>query len=90
MVTKGKYLSKKLARPLFKSYLCIGFKRIVITGLRKAEATRRKKKMDNNKMISMLKYQLKRYQAMGNGAKCQSLRSQINKLQTIGQFNMAN
>ena len=46
--------------------------------------------MDNNKMISMLKYQLKRYQAMGNGAKCQSVRSHINKLQTIGQFNMAN
>lgn len=46
--------------------------------------------MDNNKIISMLKYQLKRYQAMGNGVKCQSLQSQINKLQTTGEFNMAN
>ena len=46
--------------------------------------------MDNNKMISMLKNQLNRYQAMGNGAKSQSLRCQINKSQTIGQFNMAN
>jgi hypothetical protein len=49
MVTKGKYLSKKLARPLLKSYLCIGFKRIVITGLRKAEATRRKKRWTTTK-----------------------------------------
>lgn len=37
--------------------------------------------MNKNKLIVMLKYRIKRYQAMGNGVKCQSLISELNKLQ---------
>lgn len=35
-----------------------------------------------NKMIVMLQYRIQRYQAMGNGAMCQKLISELNKLQT--------
>ena len=37
--------------------------------------------MEKNKMIIMLKYRIQRYQAMGNGAMCQNLISELNKLQ---------
>lgn len=37
--------------------------------------------MEKNKMIVMLQYRIKRYQAMGNGAMCQALTSELNKLQ---------
>lgn len=35
-----------------------------------------------DKMIVMLQYRIQRYQAMGNGAMCQNLISELNKLQT--------
>ncbi len=37
--------------------------------------------MDKNKMIVMLQYRIKRYQAMGNGAMCQNLMRELNKIQ---------
>lgn len=44
--------------------------------------------MDNkNKMIVMLQYRIKRYQAMGNGAMCQNLISQLHKLQNGNATN---
>lgn len=37
--------------------------------------------MEKKKMtISMLKYQIQRYQEMGNGIKCQALQKELNKL----------
>ena len=36
----------------------------------------------NANEIFMLQYRIKRYQAMGNGAMCQNLISELNKLQT--------
>lgn len=39
------------------------------------------KQQDANK-IMMLQYRIKRYQAMGNGAMCQTLGFQLHKLQT--------
>ena len=38
-------------------------------------------KMNKNKLIVMLKYRIERYHAMGNGVKCQTLISELNKLQ---------
>ena len=35
-----------------------------------------------NKMSVMLQYRIQRYQAMGNGAMCQNLISELKKLQT--------
>lgn len=37
--------------------------------------------MNKNKLIVMLKYRIERYHAMGNGVKCQTLISELNKLQ---------
>lgn len=37
--------------------------------------------MEKNKMIVMLRYRIQRYQAMGNGAMCQNLISELNKIQ---------
>lgn len=34
----------------------------------------------NNEKLTMLQYSLKRYQAMRNGAMCQSINNQISKL----------
>ena len=44
-------------------------------------------KTENTKssMIMMLRYKLERYRAMGNGAVCQSLNSEIRKLQQQNQ-----
>lgn len=37
--------------------------------------------MNKERMITMLRYRIQRYQAMGNGTMCQALISQMNKLQ---------
>lgn len=37
----------------------------------------------------MLQYRIERYQAMGNGAKCQELRSQLNALQKSNKVAIA-
>lgn len=46
----------------------------------------RRKKMKimktNEDVITMLQYQIKRYQTMGNGAMCQTLQSKLHKLIT--------
>lgn len=41
--------------------------------------------MEKNKTSVMLKYRIKRYQAMGNGTMCQNLISELNKLETSAQ-----
>ena len=46
--------------------------------------------MEKNKMIVMLKYRIQRYQAMGNGAMCQNLISELNKLQGQTMASQAN
>lgn len=46
--------------------------------------------MEKNKMIVMLKYRIQRYQAMGNGAMCQNLISELNKLQAQTMAAQAN
>lgn len=44
--------------------------------------------MEKNKMIVMLQYRIKRYQAMGNGTMCQNLMRELNKLQgTMAKAN---
>lgn len=45
--------------------------------------------MEKNKMIVMLKYRIKRYQAMGNGTMCQNLISELNRLQSDAQASEA-
>ncbi len=37
--------------------------------------------MDKNKLVLMIRYQINRYKAMGNGVKCQALMSELHKLQ---------
>jgi len=37
--------------------------------------------MNKNEMITELQYRIERYQAMGNGAMCQTLRRQLRKIQ---------
>lgn len=46
--------------------------------------------MEKSKTIVMLKYRIKRYQAMGNGTMCQNLISELNKLESKAQGSRAN
>lgn len=43
--------------------------------------------MEKNKMIVMLQYRIQRYQAMGNGAMCQNLTNELNRLQASVKGN---
>lgn len=47
----------------------------------KRERHKDEKNMDKKKMIETLLYRIQRYQAMGNGVKCQSLYSELNRIQ---------
>lgn len=55
--------------------------RLSLISLPKRGRHKRRKNMDKNKMIVMLQYRIKRYQAMGNGAMCQNLMRELNKIQ---------
>lgn len=48
---------------------------------RKAKKERKVMKKTNNEIL-MLQYQIKRYQAMGNGTMCQALHTKLQKLLT--------
>lgn len=67
------------------SYLCIGKsnERHRTRSVRNADDTKNKMIMrkEVNKDISMLRYRLSRYQAMGNGTMCQRLNGEIRKLE---------
>lgn len=58
-----------------------------LTDIRNAGVKTLKKMTTQNHFntIMMLQYRIERYQAMGNGIKCQELRSQLNALQKGSQ-----
>lgn len=64
------------------SYLCSVIKRKIIIALQNVGSKKRGKIMKKNssEKIVMLQYRIKRYQAMGNGAMCQALNGQLQKL----------
>lgn len=67
------------------SYLCIGKSNERTSYTVCPKRGRHKNKMimrkEVNKDISMLRYRLSRYQAMGNGTMCQRLNGEIRKLE---------
>ena len=53
----------------------------MLTAFRNAERQKKKKIMKkSSNEIFMLQYRIKRYQAMGNGAMCQTLNGRLQKL----------
>lgn len=85
---KSKRRNRFLAAPFgFRNRLSVPLQRIKETDkLNTASETRKPQKtttqMTNNAIdaIVMLEYSIQRYQAMGNGTKCQDLRRQLNML----------
>ncbi len=66
------------------SYLCSVDNRKTIkrclTAFRNAEGKKKKIMKKSSNEIFMLQYRIKRYQAMGNGAMCQTLNGRLQKL----------
>ena len=89
-----RFILKKFPRVALKSYLCSELRNEKVNKRfnRHSETrsdTKDAKTMEKNKMIVMLKYRIKRYQAMGNGTMCQNLISELNRLQSNAQTSEA-